>query len=173
MAGEKQTERLCERDGFPLVKINGRWECVAEYLDRCVGGERIKDVVQRDDTFYYIFESGHELPLLCFCCGEPLVVKSPKKNRGRRLESMSVEQGVLDDGTEMLQFRLELSKGAGSSGIAVPISVQSAAQMIHPPGCPHAAGVRKKSSGRSKHRRRRRRKDKQGKNDEKARNRPG
>ena len=38
MAGEKQTERLCERDGFPLVKINGRWECVAEYLDRCVGG---------------------------------------------------------------------------------------------------------------------------------------
>ena len=68
MVGEKQTERLCKRDGFPLVKINGQWECVAEYLDRCVGGQRIKDVIQRDDTFYYIFESGHELPLLCFCC---------------------------------------------------------------------------------------------------------
>ena len=118
MAGEKQTEGLCERDGFPLVKINGRWECVAEYLDRCVGGQRIDDVIQRDGTFYYIFESGHELPLLCFCCGESLVVKSPKEDRGRRLESMSVGLVSLDDGTEeMLQFRLELSKkGIGSSG---------------------------------------------------------
>ena len=159
MAAEKQTERLCERDGFPLVKINGRWECVAEYLDRCIGGQRIKDVIQRDGTFYYIFESGHELPLLCFCCSTPLVVKSPKKDRGLRLESMGVGLVSLDDGSEeRLQFRLELSKkGIRSSGVAVPISVQSAAQMIHPPGCPHTASARKRPTGRSKSRRRKRR----------------
>ena len=161
MAEEKQTERLCKRDGFPLVKINGRWECVAEYLDRCVGGQRIDDVIQRDDTFYYIFESGHELPLLCFCCGEPLVVENPEKERrqmrGRRLESMNVGLVSFEDGTETLQFRLELSKkGIGSSGIAVPISVQSAARMRHPPGCPRTASARKRPPTRSKRRRRKR-----------------
>jgi hypothetical protein len=158
MASAKQTERLCKRDGFPLVKINGRWECVAEYLDRCIGGQRIDDVVQRDGTFYYIFESGHELPLLCFCCDKPLVVKSPKGDRKRRLESMSVGLVSLKDGTEMLQFRLEFSKkGIGSSGMAVPISVQSAARMRHPPDCPHTVGAQKRSADRSKRRRRRRR----------------
>jgi len=158
MAGEKQTKRLCERDGFPLVKINGRWECVAEYLDRCVGGERIDNVIQRDGTFYYIFESGHELPLLCFCCGKPLVLKNTRQDHGRRLESMSVGLVSLKDGSEMLQFRLELSKkGIGSSGIAVPISVQSAARMRHPPGCPHTTSVQERSTGHSKRRRRRRR----------------
>jgi hypothetical protein len=114
-------------------------------------------VVQRDDTFYYIFENGHELPLLCFCCGKPLVVKSPRSDRGRRLESMSVGLVSLSDGTEMLQFRLELSKKRiGASSIAVPISVQSAARMQHPPGCPHAASARKGPTGRSKRRKRRR-----------------
>ena len=158
MAGKKQTERLCKRDGFPLAKINGRWECVAEYLDRCIGGQRIDKVVQRDGTFYYIFESGHELPLLCFCCDEPLVVQNPKEDRRRRLESMSVGLVSLEDGTEMLQFRLELSKkGIGSSGMAVPIAVQSAVQMIHPPGCPHAANARQGPTDRSKRRRHRRR----------------
>ena len=158
MAGEKQTERLCDRDGFPLVKINGRWECVAEYLDRCVGGQRIKDVIQRDGTFYYIFESGHELPLLCFCCDKALMVKKPRGDRRRRLESMSIGSVLLQDGTEMLQFRMEFSKkGIGSSGMTVPISVQSAVQMIHPPDCPHTVGARKRPSNRSKRRKRKRR----------------
>ena len=142
MVTRKQTDRTCKRDGFPLVKINGRWECVAEYLDRCIGGQRIVDLIQREETFYYVFESGHELPLFCFCCGESLLVKNLKKERrlvrGRRLESMAVESVLLKDGTEMLQFRLELSKkGRESSGIAVPVPVESAAQMHHPPSCPH------------------------------------
>ena len=161
MAGEKQTEGLCERDGFPLVKINGRWECVAEYLDRCVGGQRIVDVIQRDGTIYYAFESGHELPLLCFCCDTPLLVENPKTERrqmrGRRLESMSVEPVLLRDDTEMLQFRLELSKKRLEPlSRVVAVSVESAAQMHHPPGCPHAAGARKTPAGRSRRRKRKR-----------------
>jgi hypothetical protein len=156
-----RTGRLCKRDGFPLVKINGRWECVAEYLDRCIGGQRIVDVTQRDETIYYVFESGHELPLLCFCCGAPLEVEDPKRERrrmrGRRLESMSVEPALLEDGTETLQFRLELSKkGVEPSGIAVAVAVESAAQMHHPPGCPHVARASKKTTGRLKRRKRKR-----------------
>ena len=144
-----------------MVKINGRWECVAEYLDRCIGGQRIVDVTQRDGTIYYVFENRHELPLLCFCCDTPLAVENPKRERsqlrGRRLESMSVEPVVLQDGTEMLQFRLELSKKRlEPSGRTVAVSVESAARMHHPPGCPHVARVSKKTAGRPKRRKRKR-----------------
>ena len=160
-AKDKRTEQLCKRDGFPLVQIGDRWECVAEYLDRCIGGQRIIDVTQRDETIYYVFESGHELPLLCFCCNTPLLVKNPKKERrqmrGRRLESMSMEPVLLNDGTEMLQFRLELSKKRlEPSGRAVVVSVESAAQMHHPPGCPHVARASQKTPRRSKRRKRKR-----------------
>jgi hypothetical protein len=96
---DKRADRLCKRDGFPLVEINDRWECVAEYLDCCIGGQRIIDVTQRDETIYYIFESGHELPLLCFCCDMPLLMKNPKRERrqmrDQRLESMGVEPVLL------------------------------------------------------------------------------
>lgn len=27
-------DRTCKRDGFQMLKIKGRWECAAEYLDR-------------------------------------------------------------------------------------------------------------------------------------------
>jgi hypothetical protein len=130
-AKDKRTERLCKRDGFPLVKIDDRWECVAEYLDRCVGVQRIVDVTQRDEKIYHVFESGHELPLLCFYCDTPLLVENPRTERrhmrGRRLESMDVEPVLLNDGTEMLQFRLELSKKRlEPSSRAVAVSVESA-----------------------------------------------
>lgn len=134
--------RLCEKDGFPKVQIQGHWECVAEYLDRCIGGQRVIDVVQRGDTVYYVFENGHELPMLCFCCGEPLgfydLDKSRLDMKGRRLERMSLEPGLLEDGAEMLQFRLHYSKkGLFSKPIVDPISVEAAAKMKHPPGCPY------------------------------------
>ncbi|MDY7076597.1 MAG: hypothetical protein SXV54_06685 [Chloroflexota bacterium] len=161
MTGDKQTIRTCKRDGFPLVKINGRWECVAEYLDYCIGGQRIVDLVQCDEKFYYVFENGHELPLFCFCCDEALVIKNLRKERRyirrRRLESMSVGPVPLKDGTEMLQFCLELSKkGIQPSGIAVPISTKSAVQMHHPPGCPRSTPALKQSTDHSTKRRRKR-----------------
>jgi hypothetical protein len=71
---------------------------------------------------------------------------------------MSVRLVLLEDGTETVQFRLEFSrKGIGLPGIAMPVSVQSAARMRHPPGCPHTASARKKPPARSKRRRRKRR----------------
>ncbi|MBN1583628.1 MAG: hypothetical protein JXA89_23175 [Anaerolineae bacterium] len=46
---EKHNSPTCSKDGFPKVKIDGRWHCVAEYLDRCIGGQHVVDVVQRGD----------------------------------------------------------------------------------------------------------------------------
>lgn len=136
---------ICARDGFPKVRIAGRWQCVAEYLDRCIGGQRIVDLVKRRETVYYVFESGHQLPMLCFCCGRPLEYADLEGSRrdivGRYLESMAVGPAELEDGQEMLQFCLELSgKGLLSRPVAVPVSIEAAAQMCHPPHCPRGRG---------------------------------
>lgn len=147
----------CKRDGFPMLKINGRWECVAEYLDRCIGRQRIIDLVQRGKTVYYVFENGHELPLLCFCCGTPLEYKdleqSRRDMRGRRLEAMSVDMVTVQDGSEVLQFRLEFSrKGLLPPGVCVPVAVEAAAQLRHPDHCPRKGKLPKKKSRQRKRR---------------------
>jgi len=155
---EKGSVPFCSKDGFPKVQINGRWECVAEYLDRCIGGQHIVDLIERNGTVYSVFESGHELPMLCFCCGMPLEypdLEGSRRDRvGRRLESMAVEPVELKDGQWHLQFSLELSKkGLLSQPLAVPISIEAAAQMVHPPGCPR--GRRTPALGRQPKKRRR------------------
>jgi hypothetical protein len=150
----------CKRDGFPMINLGGRWQCVAEYLDRCLGQQRITNVIQRDNTLYYIFENGHELPLLCFCCGQPLACENLSKEReglcGRRLEAMTWDVSKLDDGREVIDFRLEFSaKERGTTRLQVPTSLRSANQMRHPATCPEreivptAAG----HSSRKRHRR--------------------
>lgn len=157
----------CKRDGFPMVKISGRLQCVAEYLDRCIGQQPVVDLVKRGKTVHYVFENGHELPMLCFCCGESLVYedlgKARRDRRGRRLESMAVGPVTLEDGSEILQFVLEFSKkGLLSPGIDVPVAVEAAARMRHPDDCPHKGDSpsRKQSGqrpgGQRKRRRRRR-----------------
>ena len=54
--GESGTP-ICAKDGFPKVEIAGRWQCVVEYLDHCIGGQCIVDLVKREDKVYYVFES--------------------------------------------------------------------------------------------------------------------
>ena len=154
----KDTYPICERDGFPMLKIEGHWECVAEYLDRCIGQQRVVDLVQRGKTVYHVFENGHELPLLCFCCGKPLVYddleRARRNMRGRRLESMSVGSVTLEDGSEALQFRLEYSKkGLLSRGIHVPVAIEVAGRLKHPDHCPHKGGSLKKKKSRRRKRR--------------------
>jgi hypothetical protein len=162
----KGSVRICPKDKFPKVRIGSRWECVAEYLDRCIGGEPVVDLVQRDQTVYYVFESGHELPMLCFCCGMPLEYSDLERTRrdriGRRLESMSVGPCETEDGQEILQFCLELSKkGLFSPPLTVPLSIEAAAQMRHPPRCPRAraatAPTRRPKTRKKKKRRKKRR----------------
>jgi hypothetical protein len=152
--------RECERDGFPMLRIHGRWECVAEYLNRCIGMKTVVDMIQRGRTVYYVFEDGHELPLLCFCCSEPLQFDDLEKSRqevwGRKLESMSWEPIPLDDGTEACQFCLELSgKTHSSLETYMPVSVKVAAQLRHPAHCSQKARPPIRKRKRPKKRRRR------------------
>ena len=154
------TYPTCKRDGFPMLKIKGRWQCVAEYLDRCIGQQRVVDLIQQGDTVYTVFENGHELPMLCFCCGRPLVYddleRSRRDMRGRRLEAMSFDMVTVRDGSEVLQFRLEFSKkGLLSQRVCVPVAVEVAARLRHPDHCPRKGESPKKKSRQRKRRRKR------------------
>jgi hypothetical protein len=109
------------------------------------------DEVQLKGVSHYVFEDGHMLPLLCFCCGEPLETIDPKRVRssilGRRLEGMSLAMVSMEDGRELEQFRLEFSrKGVFSKGVFTPVSPLAAAGLHHPPGCPHAPDIGKSKS---------------------------
>lgn len=144
-----------------MVRINGRWECVAEYLDRCIGQQKIADVVQRKNTMYYVFENGHEVPLLCFCCDSPLVCDNTEEMlrdmQGRRLDELKVVLVELEDGTEVAQLHLLFSKRSLlGQGIYEAVSLQVAARMRHPPGCPHKGGLAVPRSRRRKKRKRKR-----------------
>ena len=133
--------RECPRDGFPVVQINGRWECVAEYIDRCIGGQTVADLVRKDGVMHYIFTNGHQLPLLCFCCDEPLAVEDLAQARkeivGLHLDSMSVTMVELEDGRELPQFTLLLGQQVTADlwEAVVSVSPQVAAQMSHPSDC--------------------------------------
>lgn len=161
MAQVKNPYPRCEHDGFPMVKIKGRLHCAAEYIDRRLGQQPVIDLIQRGQTIYYVFENGHELPLLCFCCAQPLATRDLADERrdmqGRRLDSMSVGRVQNEIGEEFLQFVLEFSgKGWLSKGLFVPVAPEVAAKMRHPADCPYGKPARKKASGRKKRKRRQR-----------------
>lgn len=153
--------RTCERDGFPKVKIGGNWECVAEYLDRCLGHGQVVDLVLRQNTTYIVFEDGHELPVLCADCGAPVsyenLDRARRGIRGRRLESMSWRITTLEDGREFAEFNLEFSKkGLLSRRHRVTSPPEVAARLRHPTHCPwratsaKGAGKRGRSRGRKR-----------------------
>ena len=144
-----------------MVTIKGRLHCAAEYLDRCIGQQPVTKVIQRDQTTYYVFENGHELPLLCFCCAKPLVTldlaATQHDMQGRRLDSMSVGMVQHESGQNFLQFGLEFSgKGWLAKGVFVPVAPEVAVKMRHPSDCPYSKPARKKASSRNKRKRRKR-----------------
>ena len=161
MAQVKNPYPLCENDGFPMVKIKGRLQCAAEYIERCIGQQPVLDVIQRGQTTYYVFENGHELPLLCFCCARPLATMDLAETRrdmqGRRLDSMSVGTVPHESGKEFLQFCLEFSgKGWLSKGVFVPVAPEVAVKMHHPADCAYGKPAQKRTSGLKKRKRRKR-----------------
>jgi hypothetical protein len=133
-----------KQHGFPMVKIGGRLECVAEYLDRCIGQQLVVDVSRHEQAARYVFENGHELPLLCGCCGGPLVVSDRARHDtiGRRLVCMGVVDRTLEDGREIAELDLEFSKkGVLSTKYHVQVAFEAAAKMRHPAGCPHGRSL--------------------------------
>jgi hypothetical protein len=156
-------EPRCPRDNFPMLMINGKLQCSVEYLDRCVGGQTVVDMVRKGQTVYYVFANGHQLPLLCACCGKSLAVpdldRERKKIQGRHLEAMSMVRRVTEDGYEYNELTLEFSKsGALSLGMAQDVSFDVAIKMKHPANCPYqkkAPPSKRKKRSRQKGRRKR------------------
>jgi hypothetical protein len=134
-------EPRCKRDGFPMVEIDGKLECAAEYIDRCIGQQPVVDIIQRGKTTYYVFANGHQVPMLCSCCGTPLVYRELEQPRreivGRRLDAMSIQVEVLADGRKYEELVLEFLGATDSEPFGVPVSFLVAAQMKHPGHCPH------------------------------------
>ena len=133
----------CERDGFPIMNINGESHCLAEFVNFCIGKQKITDVVQRNGVLYYVFENRHELPLLCYCCGKPLEchdLHSVKGHmRGRTLQAMTWNLEELEDGSTVIDYQLEFSPKYGETEpLMVQISALSADKMIHPILCTHS-----------------------------------
>lgn len=63
----------CERDGFPLVEIDGDLYCSVEYADGLIGGQQVLGVAEGDDgTIELLFSGGSVVPLTCPCCGGTL-----------------------------------------------------------------------------------------------------
>ncbi|GEM_PF-1138400 len=134
---------VCERDGFPILTINGEPHCLAEFVDFCIGGQKITDVVLRNDTLYYVFENRHELPLLCYCCGEPLAchdLQSVKRlMRGRKLQAMTWDTEELEGGRVVIDYQLEFSSKYGETEpLMVQTSTLSVDKMVHPVFCAHS-----------------------------------
>ena len=136
----------CEDHDFPMLEIDGRLECAAEYIDRCIGGQPVVDVIKRKKTVYYVFANGHQLPLLCSCCGTPLAYRDLEQARqdvlGRWLEALSINPAVTDDGREFEELVLELVGAPGDERIGVPAAFEVASQMLHPTNCPHRPSSR-------------------------------
>lgn len=133
----------CGKDGFPLLKINGRLECAAEYLERCIGGDPIVDVVKHDKIAYYIFANGHELPLLCSCCGSGLLCNEDverEKMRGRRVTAINLGVTQVEGESPIEQFVLRFSPTEQlPEGIVSTTAFESAVRMKHPADCPHTS----------------------------------
>ncbi len=125
----------CERDGFPILEINGQQQCLKEYMEHCLGNQKITEVIQRDGTLYYIFVNGHELPLLCNCCGESLscpdLPSEQKIMSGRTLKNMTWGTERLEDGRNVIDFQMEFFPKAGENMVLmVQTSVASAGKLI-------------------------------------------
>ena len=77
-----------ERDGFPLLEINGEPRCPAEYVEACIGNQKVSDVILRGGTLYYVFENRHELPLTP---GEKDVLKREIAATDRQIDGLVYE----------------------------------------------------------------------------------
>jgi len=133
---------LCPDDGFPLIMVDNELTCCFEGLNHCLGRREVVDVIKRGKTTYYVFNDGHELPLLCGCCGQSLQVDdlagALEEVRGRRLTGMSMETRIIEEeDREYEQLVLEFSKpGLFSRIMRLPVAFEVAAGLRHPSSTP-------------------------------------
>lgn len=67
---------ICQRDGFPLVKVGGEIYCSVEYADGLIGGQKVTGAREIDGYLHLLFENGASIPLTCPCCAGRLHLRS-------------------------------------------------------------------------------------------------
>jgi hypothetical protein len=77
--------QFCERDGFPIIEIDGEHYCSVEYADGLIGGQRVVGVAQGQEYMTLLFANGYEIPLSCPCCAGPLHLKDLRLGELRAL----------------------------------------------------------------------------------------
>ncbi len=129
---------LCPDDGFPLVMVDNELTCCFEALNYCLDQKKVVDVIQRNKTTHYVFEDGHQLPLLCGCCGNGLhfddLAKVRNNIRGRHLIGMSMETiSMAEEDREYQELVLEFSKqGLFTKTKRVSVAFEVIAELHHP-----------------------------------------
>lgn len=71
-------EQFCERDGFPIVEIEGVRRCSVEYADGLIGGAKVVGVAESPRGVELLFANGRSIPLTKPASGEPLVARDSK-----------------------------------------------------------------------------------------------
>ncbi len=64
---------VCERDGFPIIMIDGERLCSVEYADGLIGGQTVIGVAEGERGIELLFANGYSMPLTKPASGEPLV----------------------------------------------------------------------------------------------------
>ena len=66
---------VCERDGFPIILIDGERRCSVEYADGLIGGQQVVGIAEGQDGIEILFANGSSIPLTKPASGEPLVAR--------------------------------------------------------------------------------------------------
>ncbi len=66
---------FCERDGFPLIQIDGEWYCSVEYADGLIGDQKVIGVAEGDAGVELLFANGQIMPLTEPGSGEPQLAR--------------------------------------------------------------------------------------------------
>jgi len=128
---------------YARPKQTPKWVCLAETFDQCIGSQVLTDILFQADTHitYYVFESGHQLPMLCGCCGQPLVYDHLDAVRAdmvsRRLEAFELQDSELEDGTPISDVVLKFSgRPTAPASTTDRVSIDVLAHLRHPSRCP-------------------------------------
>jgi hypothetical protein len=134
--------RHCERDGFPLVEIDGDLYCSVEYVDGLIGGQALTTVEERDGYLVLVFENGGRLPLTCTCCGGRLHLRAlgladlERMLRGRTLEGFRhgeyVGRGIPPRRHPI--FALQFSGDEDTGARAIQVHLESLRRLVAPGG---------------------------------------
>ena len=134
----------CERDGFPIVVIDGEPRCSVEYADGLIGGEKVIGVADSERGVEILFANRRSIPLTRPASGEPLIARPgmlPELRAlliGRTLEGFRhgewVGDGVPPERRPI--FALQFSGEESRDHRTIEVGLESVRQILSRPGIP-------------------------------------